>query len=106
MQLIQHIKVVIRSNHPGITNVFHARLFGRFIEINFNLGRKKLHRANQGLNFLRDSFGNRYNIRTPTQFRRERQFQYLKRKIFIMDRPIHIHNGSTTVFRSFSNETS
>ena len=32
--------------------VFHARLDGRFIEINHNLKRKKLHRVNKRLIFL------------------------------------------------------
>ena len=32
--------------------VFHAWPYGRFIEIKRNLRRKKLHRANQGSNFL------------------------------------------------------
>ena len=53
--------------------------YGRFIEMQSNLRRKKLHRTNQGSNFLGGSFSNRDNARAPIQFRRERQPQYLKR---------------------------
>ena len=38
-----------------------------------NLRGKKLHRRNQGSNFLGDSFSNRDNVRGPIQFRRESQ---------------------------------
>ena len=36
-----------------MTTVFHAWLYGRFIEIQSNLRRKKLHKTNQGSNFLK-----------------------------------------------------
>ena len=39
-----------------MTTVFHAWPYGRFIEIQRNLRRKKLHRTNQGPNFLGGSF--------------------------------------------------
>ena len=42
-----------------------------FKEIQSNLRRKKLHRANQSSNFLRDSFNIRNNLRAPIQVRRE-----------------------------------
>ena len=58
--------------------VFHVRLYGRFKEIQNNLRRKKLDRANQGPNFLRGSFSNRDNVRALIQIRRERQTQHLK----------------------------
>ena len=45
-----------------MTTVFHARSYGRFIEIQSNLSRKKLHTSNQGSNFLGDSFSNRDKI--------------------------------------------
>ena len=54
-----------------MTTVFHAWPYGRFIKS--NLGRKKLHRKNQGSNFLRGSFSNRGNVRVPIQFRRGSQ---------------------------------
>ena len=56
-----------------MTTVFHAWLYGRFIEIHRNLKRKKLHRTNQGSNFLGGSFSNKGNVRDPIQFRREGQ---------------------------------
>ena len=46
---------------------------GRFIEMQSNLSRKKLHRIDQGSNFPWGSFSNRDNIRAPIQFRRESQ---------------------------------
>ena len=55
-----------------MTTVFHARPYGRFIEIKGDLKRKKRYRAYQGPNFLRGSFSNRNNVRTLIQFRGER----------------------------------
>ena len=52
-----------------MTTVFHTWPYGRFIEIQSNLRRKKLHRPNQGSNFLGGSFSNRDNARAPIQFR-------------------------------------
>ena len=97
-----------------MTTVFHTWLCGRFIEIQSNLRRKKLHRMNQGSNFLagsfsnRDnqgsnflggSFSNRDNVRASIQFRRESQPQHLKRLFFLENRPIHFHINSTSVIR-------
>ena len=79
---------------PDMTTVFHARSYGRFIELQSNLRREELHRANQGFNFLGDSFRNRGNVRAPVQFRRERQPQHLKRLFFLENRPIHLHSTS------------
>ena len=59
--------------------IFHTWAYGRFIEIEGNLRRKKLHRTNKGSNFLGGSFSNRDNVRAPIQFRRESQPQHLKR---------------------------
>ena len=62
-----------------MTTVFHAWYMEyRFIEIRAHLRRKKLHRMNQGSNFLGGSFSNRDNVRAPIQFRRESQPQHLK----------------------------
>ena len=44
-----------------MTTVFHAWPCGRFIEKQSNLRRKKLHRTNQGSNFLGGNFRNRDN---------------------------------------------
>ena len=82
-----------------MTTVFHAWVYGRFIEIQNNLRRKKFHRTNQGTNFLGDSFSNRDNIRAPIQFRRETEPQHLKRLFFLKSRPIHFHINSTSVTR-------
>ena len=57
-----------RSTSKDMTTVFHAWPYGIFIEIQSNLSRKKLHRMNQGYNFLRSSFSNRDHVRAPTQF--------------------------------------
>ena len=61
-----------------MTTVFHTWPHGRFIEIQNNLGRKKLHRTNQGSNFLGGSFNNRDNVRAPIQFRGKSQTQLMK----------------------------
>ena len=53
-------------------------LYGRSIEILSSLRRQKLHRTNQGPNFLQGSFSNRDNVRAPIQFRRESQLSILK----------------------------
>ena len=58
--------------------VFHAWLFGRFMKIQSNLKRKKLHRTNQGSDFLEDNFSNRDNVRAPIQFWRKRLSSILK----------------------------
>ena len=56
---------------PDMTTAFHVWPYGRFIEIQSNLRRKKLYRINQGSNFLGGSFNNRDNVRAPIPFRRE-----------------------------------
>ena len=49
--------------------VFHEWPYGRFTEIQSNLRRKKLHKTNEGPNFLGDTFNNKDNVRPPIQFR-------------------------------------
>ena len=61
-----------------ITALLHAWAYGRFIEIQRNLRRKKLHRTNQGSNFLGGSFSNRDNVRVPIQFKEELNPSILK----------------------------
>ena len=87
-----------RSTSPDIT-VFHAWSFVRFIEIQNNLMWKKLHRTNQGSNFLGGSSSNWDNVRAPIQFERESQPQHLRRWFFLKNRPIHFHINSTSVIR-------
>ena len=82
-----------------MTTVFHARPYSRFIELQSNLKRKKFHKKNQGTNFLGGSFGNRDNVKTSIQFRRERQFHYLKRRFFHKNRPIQFNINITSVIR-------
>ena len=62
---------------PNITTGFHARMYGRFIEIRGNLRGKKLHRANQDSNFLGSRFGDEAKIRAPTKFRTGGQNEHL-----------------------------
>ena len=59
--------------------VFHAWMYGRFIEIMSNLRKKKPHIMNKGSNFLGGTFSNRDDVRAPIQFRRESQPHHLKR---------------------------
>ena len=56
-----------------MTTVFHTWPYGRFIEIQSNLRRKKLPRTNQGSNFLGGSLSNIDHARAPAQFRGESQ---------------------------------
>ena len=86
-----------QSKHDN--RVFHAWSYGRFIEIQGNLRRKKLHRTNQGCNFLGGSFSNRDNVRAPIQFRREGQPEHLKRWFFLKNRSTHFHINRTIVIR-------
>ena len=65
-----------KSTNQDMTAVFHTWSYGRFIEIQRNLRRKKLRRTDQGSNFLGSSFSNRINARAPIQFRRESQHQH------------------------------
>ena len=71
--------------------VFHAWPYGRFIDIQSNLSSKKLHRTNQGSNFLGGSFTSGDYFRAQNQFRRESQQQYLKGWFFLKNRPIQFH---------------
>ena len=41
------IQEVTKSTSPGMITVFHAGTYGRFIEIQSNLRRKKFHVTNQ-----------------------------------------------------------
>ena len=80
-----------------MTTIFHQRLYGRFLEIQSNLRRKKLHKVNQNSNFPGGSFGNRDNVKAPIQFIRERQPQHFKRWFFLKNRLVHFHINNTSV---------
>ena len=92
-------QIPTRITNPDMTTVLHAWLYGRFIEIQSNLRRKKLHRTNLGCNFLADSFSNRYNVRAPIHFRRQLQPQHLKLSFFLKNRSLHFYLNSTSVIR-------
>ena len=83
--LIQQFQLATRSTSPDMATVFHAWPYGRFIEMQNNL-RKKKDRINQGSNFLGGSFGNIDNVIVPIQFRRECQPQHLKILFFHKNR--------------------
>ena len=86
---------------------FHARLYGRFIEIQSNLRRRKLHRARHQFFFNFSIFqmfwNNRDNEKAPIQFRRKRQPRHLKRwfswidlSAFISIAPVLLDQSSKT----------
>ena len=62
------MKVATTSTSSDVTTVFHAWPYGRFITIQSNPRRKKLHGMTQGSNFLGGSFSNRDNVRALIQF--------------------------------------
>ena len=78
---------------------FYTRLYDTFIKIQSNHRRNKLHRMNQGSNFLGGNFSNRDNVRAPIQIRREREPQHLKRWFLLKNGPIHFHINSTSIIR-------
>ena len=88
-----------QEHQPDMTTGFHTWPYGRFIETQSNLRRNKLHRTNQGSNFLGGSFSNRDNVRTPIQFRRESQSHHPKRLFFLKNRPIRFNINSTSVIK-------
>ena len=82
---------------PHTTKVFHARLYGRFIEIKSNFKRTKLHKVNEDSNLSRGSLSNRDNIRVPIQFKGKRHYQNLKKWLFFKNRPIQFQINTTRV---------
>ena len=84
---------------PDMTRVFCTWVYGRFIEIQSNLRREKIHRTIQGSNFLGGSFSNRDNVGAPIRFRREGQSRHLKKLFFLKNRPIHFYINTTSVIR-------
>ena len=88
-----------------MATVFHTRPYGRFIDIQNSLSREKLHRANQGSNFLGSSFSNRDNVRAPIQFRKEDNPSNLKDYFCLRTDP-SIFKSIAPVLLELSNETS
>ena len=76
---VAYLTIPSSSTSPGMTTVLHALSYGRFMKIQSYLRRKKLHRTNQGSNFLGGTFSNRDNVTAQIQLRRESQPQHLKR---------------------------
>ena len=64
---LSNISVAARTTNPDKATVFHARLPGRFIDIQSNYSTKNF--INQGSNFLQGSFSNRHKLRVTIQFR-------------------------------------
>ena len=85
--------------------VFHVWVYGRFIEIQSNLRRKKCHRTYQGSNFLGGSFSNGNNVRASIQFRRQSHGEHLKRWFFLKNRSTYF-TSITPLLLDQSNETS
>ena len=85
--------------------LFHTWWHGRFVEIQSNLKRKKLHRINQRSNFLGGSLSKRGNVRAPIQFRRESQSYILKDDFSSRTNP-SIFTSIAPVFLDQSNENS
>ena len=54
-----------------MTSVFHTWPYGRFIGIQSNHRRKKLHRTNQSSNLLGSSFSNRNNVSPNPIYKRK-----------------------------------
>ena len=81
-----------------MTTVFHARVSGRFIEIQRNLRRKKFIERIKATIFLEAvlAIG---NVRASIQFRTESEPQQLKRRFSLKNRPINFHINSTSVVR-------
>ena len=82
-----------------MTAEFYAWPYGRFIEIQSNLRRKKLQRPNQGSNFLGGSFSNRDNVRPPNPIWKGKSAPASQKIIFLKNRPINFHINSTSVIR-------
>ena len=80
---------VVYLTIPSSCQKHQPRHYSSIPEKPSNLRREKLHRTNQGSNFLWSSFSNRENLRTSIQFRRERQPKHLKRWFFLKNSPIH-----------------
>ena len=73
-------------------------MYGQMVEIQSNLRRNKLHKTNQGSNFLAGSFSNRDNVWAPIQFGRKSQPQHLKRWMSIAPVLLDRSNKTSWVF--------
>ena len=85
----------------GMKTAFHARLDDEFIETKQIFQRERFHRRKH------DSMGNILSLRyckRSIQFRRERQFQHLKRWRFTKNRCIHFYVNSSSELFKWRNE--
>ena len=96
LQLIQQFQVAARSTSPDMTTVFYAWLYRRFIEIQSNLRRKKLHRTIQSSSFHGGSFRDRGNLRAPVQIGIE---MFNSKMIFSQEQTHSFSHHSTRVIR-------
>ena len=71
--------------------------YSRFIEIQSSLRRKKLHRKNEGSNFIVCSLSIRDNLRVPIQKRKTTPASW--NHFFLKNKFINIHLISTSVIR-------
>ena len=85
--------------------IFHPWPYDRFIETQSNLKRKKLHRMNQGSNFLGDSFRNRDNVRGQSNLEEEVDPGILKHDFSSKKEP-SIFKSIASVLLDQSNKTS
>ena len=88
-----------------MTTVFHTQPYGRFVVIQSNLRRKKLHR-NQGSNFLGRSFGNRGNVRLQSSLEEKVNHSILKGEFSQRIDPSSIFTSIAPVLLDWSNKTS
>ena len=88
-----------------MTTVFHTWPYGRFIEIQNNLRRKKLHRTNPGSNFLGGSFSNR-EMQEPQSNLQEKVNPCFLRDYFSSTTAQSIFTSTAPVLLDQSNETS
>ena len=73
--VIQQFQVETRSTSPGAATVFHAWPYCRFIEIESNLRRKKLHRTNQS---SMQQFQQQRKCKGPNPIQKRKLIQHLK----------------------------
>ena len=61
-QVLDLAHLVARNSTPDMTTVFHAKLYGRFIEIESKFKKKRLLGTNPVFQFLRDFLNNENKV--------------------------------------------
>ena len=87
-----------------MVTIFLAWLYGKLIEIQSNLRKKKLHRTNQSSNFLGGSLSNRDNVRPQSNLEEKVNLSILND--FSSRTGRSIFTSIVPVFLDRSNETS